>query len=95
MVGPDWIYGVTVTIGAFISGAHMPLFALGLSQALVAYYMGWETTHQELEKISTLFCCGAVFSVIVHAIEHLSFGIMEERLTLRVREMMFTGKYVV
>ncbi|KAJ6415530.1 hypothetical protein OIU84_004348 [Salix udensis] len=34
MVGPDWIYGVLGTIGAFIAGAQMPLFALGVSQAL-------------------------------------------------------------
>ncbi|GAV77509.1 ABC_tran domain-containing protein/ABC_membrane domain-containing protein [Cephalotus follicularis] len=91
MVGPDWTYGVFGTIGAFIAGAQMPLFALGVSQALVAYYMGWEATRHEVKKISTLFCCGAVITVISHAIEHLSFGIMGERLTLRARENMFSA----
>ncbi|KAI9125379.1 hypothetical protein K1719_003995 [Acacia pycnantha] len=33
----------------------------------------------------------SIVTVIVHAIEHLSFGIMGERLTLRVREMMFSA----
>jgi ATP-binding cassette subfamily B (MDR/TAP) protein 1 len=78
-------------MGAFIAGSAMPLFALGVSQALVAYYMDWDTTRHEVKKIAILFCCGAAISVIVYAVEHLSFGIMGERLTLRVREMMFSG----
>ncbi|XP_057977379.1 ABC transporter B family member 2-like isoform X2 [Malania oleifera] len=91
MVGPDWIYGVFGTIGALIAGAQMPLFALGVSQALVSYYMDWDTTRHEIKKIALLFAGGAVVTVIVHAIEHLCFGIMGERLTLRVREMMFSA----
>ncbi|KAJ7943849.1 ABC transporter B family-like protein [Quillaja saponaria] len=91
MIGPDWYYGVFGTIGAFIAGAQMPLFALGVSQALVAFYMDWDTTRLEIRKIAFLFCGAAVITVIVHAIEHLSFGIMGERLTLRVREMMFSA----
>ncbi|KAJ0053668.1 hypothetical protein Pint_03486 [Pistacia integerrima] len=91
MVRPDWMYGVVGTIGALIAGAQMPLFALGVSQALVSYYMDWDTTCREVKKITILFICGAVVTVIVHAIEHLCFGIMGERLTLRVREMMFSA----
>lgn len=91
MIGPDWYYGVFGTVTALIAGAQMPLFALGVSQALVAYYMDWETTCHEVKKIAILFCCAAVITVIIHAIEHLCFGIMGERLTLRVREGMFSG----
>ncbi|CAK7356101.1 unnamed protein product [Dovyalis caffra] len=91
MIGPDWIYGVIGTICAFITGAVMPLFSLGLSQALVAFYMDWDTTRQEIKKIVILYCCGAVITVVVYGIEHLCFGIMGERLTLRVREMMFSA----
>lgn len=94
MVRPDWMYGVVGTIGALIAGAQMPLFALGVSQALVSYYMDWDTTCREVKKITILFACAAVVTVIVHAIEHLCFGIMGERLTLRVREMMFSGKLI-
>ncbi|KAE9459308.1 hypothetical protein C3L33_08798, partial [Rhododendron williamsianum] len=55
MVGPEWIYGVAGTICALIAGAQMPLFALGISQALVSYYMDWDTTTREVKKISLLF----------------------------------------
>ncbi|KAH7862550.1 hypothetical protein Vadar_006352 [Vaccinium darrowii] len=61
------------------------------SMALVSYYMDWDTTCREVKKISLLFCGGAAITVIVHVITHLSFGIMGERLTLRVREMMFSA----
>ncbi|TKW41019.1 hypothetical protein SEVIR_1G286100v4 [Setaria viridis] len=91
MVRPDWFFGVSGTLSAFVAGSQMPLFALGVTQALVSYYMGWETTKQEVRKISVLFCCGAVLTVVFHVIEHLSFGIMGERLTLRVREKMFSA----
>ncbi|KAL6979890.1 (ABC) transporter [Sarracenia purpurea var. burkii] len=91
MVGPDWTYGISGTVCAVIAGAQMPLFALGISQALVSYYMDWETTRHEVKKIALLFCGGAIITVIVHVIAHLSFGIMGERLTLRVREMMFSA----
>ncbi|GMP95467.1 hypothetical protein CsSME_00044507 [Camellia sinensis var. sinensis] len=91
MVGPDWMYGVSGTICALIAGAQVPLFALGVTQALVSYYMDWDITCREVKKIALLFCGGAFITVIVHAIAHLSFGIMGERLTLRVREMMFSA----
>ncbi|KAF5938716.1 hypothetical protein HYC85_022975 [Camellia sinensis] len=91
MVGPDWMYGVSGTICALIAGAQVPLFALGVTQALVSYYLDWDITCREVKKIALLFCGGAFITVIVHAIAHLSFGIMGERLTLRVREMMFSA----
>ncbi|KVH95222.1 AAA+ ATPase domain-containing protein [Cynara cardunculus var. scolymus] len=91
MIRPDWAYGLTGTIGALIAGSLMPLFALGISQALVAYYMDWETTQHEVRKIAVLFCLGAGVSITVYAITHLCFGIMAERLTLRVRQKMFSA----
>ncbi|XP_060207621.1 ABC transporter B family member 2-like [Lycium barbarum] len=91
MIRPEWHYGVIGTICAFIAGAQMPLFALGVSQALVSYYMDWDTTRHEVKKICFLFLGAAVLTVIVHTIAHSCFGIIGERLTLRVREMMFSA----
>ncbi|ESQ35784.1 hypothetical protein EUTSA_v10009914mg [Eutrema salsugineum] len=91
MIRPDWKYGIFGTLGSLIAGSQMPLFALGISQALVSYYMDWETTQHEVKRISIFFCCASVITVIAHAIEHTTFGIMGERLTLRVRQMMFSA----
>lgn len=93
MIRPDWKYGLCGTVGSLIAGSQMPLFALGISKALVSYYMDWDTTQKEVKKISILFCCASVITVIAHAIEHTTFGIMGERLTLRVRQMMFSGMH--
>ncbi|KAJ4799912.1 ABC transporter B family member 2 [Rhynchospora pubera] len=91
MVRPDWMFGVVGTLSSFVTGSQMPLFALGVTQALVSYYMGWEETQREVKKIAFLFCGGAVLTVIFHVLVHLNFGIMGERLTLRVRERMFAA----
>ncbi|KAL8141756.1 LOW QUALITY PROTEIN: hypothetical protein V2J09_014788 [Rumex salicifolius] len=91
MVAPDWVYGVCGTIFGLIAGSEMPLFALGVTQALVSFYMDWDTTKHEVRKISLLFCGGAVASVLVHGGAHTCFGIIGERLTLRVREKMFSA----
>nr|DAD17830.1 TPA_asm: hypothetical protein HUJ06_019293 [Nelumbo nucifera] len=91
MVLPDWIYIIYGVTGAIMSGAQMPLFALGVTEALVAYYMDWNTTRHQIKKIAFLFCGGAAATIIFHSIEHLSFGIIGERLTLRVREKMFAA----
>ncbi|XP_078438546.1 ABC transporter B family member 2-like isoform X2 [Wolffia australiana] len=89
MVRPDWICGLLGTLGALAGGAEMPLFALGVTQALVSYYSGWESTKEEVKKITLLFAGGALLALFVHFLAHFNFGIMGERLTLRVRERMF------
>ncbi|XP_021852346.1 ABC transporter B family member 2 isoform X1 [Spinacia oleracea] len=91
LVGPDWIYGVFGTIFCLMAGAEMPLFALGVTQALVSYYEVWDVTQTEIRKIALLFCGGAVVCVFNHGLAHTCFGIMGERLTLRVREKMFSA----
>ncbi|KAL1222819.1 ABC transporter B family member 10 [Cardamine amara subsp. amara] len=92
MIGPDWKYGISGVLGSFIAGCQMPLFALGIAQALVSYYSAeWDITKHEVKKISILFCFASVITVISHVIEHTSFGIMGERLTLRVRQKMFSA----
>ncbi|TKY58289.1 ABC transporter B family member 10 [Spatholobus suberectus] len=94
MIGPDWLYGVFGTLGAFIAGAQMPLFALGISHALVAYYMDWDTTRHEVKKIAFLFCGAAVLTITAHAIEHLSFGIMGNDLPFGERKNVFRKAYL-
>lgn len=94
MANPDWIFGLLGTISAFIVGIQIPLFALGITQALVAYYMDWETTQREIRKLVGLFCGAAIVAIFSHSTEHLSFGVLGHRLTLRVRERMFAGNFL-
>ncbi|CAN6486540.1 unnamed protein product [Victoria cruziana] len=89
MATPDWVYAIWGVMGAIVSGAQFPLFALGVSQALVVYYSDWETCKAEIKKIALLFTGASAVTLVAHTVEHLSFGIIGERLTLRVRQMMF------
>ncbi|KAH9617304.1 hypothetical protein KSS87_010252 [Heliosperma pusillum] len=91
LLGPDWRYGVFGSICCFMAGAEMPLFALGVTQALVSFYTEWDITKREVKKIALLFCGGAVAAIFTHGFAHTCFGIMGERLTLRVRQMMFSA----
>ncbi|CAO2819633.1 unnamed protein product [Amaranthus hypochondriacus] len=91
LIRPDWLYGFFGTIFCLMAGAEMPLFALGVTQALVSYYEVWDVTKTEVKKIALLFCGGAVVSIFNHGFAHTFFGIMGERLTLRVRQKMFSA----
>ena len=93
MAAPDWMYGVLGTLGAIFAGAQMPLFALGITQGMVSLYSAdYNYTKSEIRKICLLFCTAAVLTVFAHLVEYINFAIMGERLTLRVREMMFAGE---
>ncbi|KAJ0968076.1 hypothetical protein J5N97_024993 [Dioscorea zingiberensis] len=89
MVGPDWIFGLLGTIGALVTGAQMPVFTLYMTQALVAFYMDWKSTQREIRKIALFFCGASLLTLVSHTMQHFNFGIMGERLVLRVREKVF------
>ncbi|PIA58610.1 hypothetical protein AQUCO_00500504v1 [Aquilegia coerulea] len=91
LAAPDYIYGLFGMLGAIGAGSQIPLFALGMTQALVAYYKEWNETQKDIRTIALLFLAGAFLNIVFYTIEHFSFGIMGERLALRVREMMFSA----
>ncbi|PIA58603.1 hypothetical protein AQUCO_00500501v1 [Aquilegia coerulea] len=91
LAAPDYTYGLFGMLGAIGAGSQIPLFALGMTQALVAYYKEWNETQKDIRTIALLFLAGAFLNIVFYTIEHFSFGIMGERLALRVREMMFSA----
>lgn len=91
MASPDWVFGLFGTLSSFIVGIQAPLFALGLSRTLVTYYMDWESTQREIRKLVVLFGSAAVASMFAHSAEQFSFGILGQRLVLRIRERMFAA----
>lgn len=88
----EWPYGLLGAFGAITAGAETPLFALAISQSLVAFYSPDESYMKyEINKIAKIFCGAAVATVFFYWCEHYFFGIVGERLTMRVREMMFSA----
>ncbi|KAL2641264.1 hypothetical protein R1flu_008851 [Riccia fluitans] len=87
---PEWPYAVVGTIGAVMAGAETPLFALAITQLLITYYNpDHDFVRSEVRRICTIFSAATIVTVVIYILQHYYYGIMGERLTMRVREMMF------
>ena len=89
---PEWPYGLMGMLGAITAGGSMPLFVLGITEGLIAFYSlvpGY--LPQEIRKLSILFLCAGIATLLFFVTEHYFFGVMGENVTLRVRRLMFTG----
>ncbi|KAG6555321.1 hypothetical protein Mapa_003364 [Marchantia paleacea] len=87
---PEWPYAVLGTLGAIMAGGETPLFALAITQMLITFYNpDQEFIKSEVRRICTIFSAATVVTVLIYILQHYYYGIMGERLTMRVREMMF------
>ncbi|KAL3698915.1 hypothetical protein R1sor_012991 [Riccia sorocarpa] len=87
---PEWPQAVLGTIGAAMAGAETPLFALAITQVLITFYNpDHDFVRSEVRKICIIFSAGTVVTLLIYILQHYYYGIMGERLTMRVREMMF------
>eukprot|EP00250_Pteridium_aquilinum_P016650 c23221_g1_i2 orf=460-2652(-) len=92
MNSQEWPYGLLGAFGAIAAGAETPLFALAITQSLVAFYSpDTDYMKHEVSKIALIFCGAGVVTVFFYWCEHYFFGIVGERLTIQVREMMFSA----
>ncbi|KAJ7542537.1 hypothetical protein O6H91_10G110600 [Diphasiastrum complanatum] len=88
----EWRFGLLGGMGAILAGAETPFFAFGITQALVTFYdPNVSYQKREITKISLVFSGATVATVLFFVLQHYFFGIMGERLTMRVRRMMFTA----
>eukprot|EP00249_Psilotum_nudum_P015453 c25333_g3_i2 orf=348-4094(+) len=89
---PEWPYSVLGTLGAIGAGGSLPFLTLGVTQALVAFYsfiQGYMS--KEIKRLSLMFCGGALATAVCFILEHYSFGVMSENVTLRIRERMLSA----
>lgn len=89
---PEWPYAVLGSIGAILAGMEAPLFALGISHILTAFYSpnGSEIKH-EVQKMALIFVAVAVITIPIYLLQHYFYTLMGERLTTRVRLSMFSA----
>lgn len=98
----EWLYAVLGSIGAAIFGSFNPLLAYVIALIVTAYYRGGEGgehshddrrhLRQEVDKWCLIIACMGVVTVVANFLQHFYFGIMGEKMTERVRRMMFSGK---
>ncbi|MQL80662.1 hypothetical protein Taro_013126 [Colocasia esculenta] len=90
----EWLYALLGSIGAAIFGSFNPLLAYTLSLIVGAYYSRGREGHElrhEVNKWCLIIACMGIVTVIANFLQHFYFGIMGEKMTERVRRMMFSA----
>lgn len=89
---PEWPHAILGSVGAVLAGMEAPLFALGITHILAAFYSptGSEIKH-EVDRVALIFVVLAVVTVPIYLLQHYFYTLMGERLTTRVRLLMFSG----
>lgn len=91
---PEWPYALLGSVGAVLAGMEAPLFALGITQILSAFYSpGGSQIKHEVERVSLIFVGAAVVTIPIYLLQHYFYTLMGERLTSRVRLFMFSGQF--
>ncbi|KAM5565167.1 ABC transporter B family member 13-like [Rosa sericea] len=88
----EWPYAILGSVGAILAGMEAPLFALGITHILAAFYAptGSEIKH-EVNKVTLMFVVLAGITVPMYLLQHYFYTLMGERLTSRVRLLMFSA----
>ncbi|KAG6602354.1 ABC transporter B family member 20, partial [Cucurbita argyrosperma subsp. sororia] len=89
----EWLYAVLGGLGAAIFGSFNPLLAYVIALIITAYYKRDEghSLKHEVDKWCLIIACMGFVTVIANFLQHFYFGIMGEKMTERVRRMMFSA----
>jgi ATP-binding cassette subfamily B (MDR/TAP) protein 1 len=89
----EWLYALLGSIGAAAFGSFNPLLAYVVGLVVAAYYRIDDQHHlaQEVDKWCLIIGCMGIVTVIANFLQHFYFGIMGEKMTERIRRMMFSG----
>ncbi|XP_031257574.1 ABC transporter B family member 20 [Pistacia vera] len=89
----EWLYAVLGSIGAAIFGSFNPLLAYVIALIVTTYYRHDDHHHlrQEVDKWCLIIACMGIVTVVANFLQHFYFGIMGEKMTERVRRMMFSA----
>jgi ATP-binding cassette subfamily B (MDR/TAP) protein 1 len=80
------------SIGAAIFGSFNPLLAYVISLIVTAYYRQEHHLRQDVDRWCLMIAIMGIVTVVANFLQHFYFGIMGEKMTERVRRMMFSGK---
>ncbi|KAK1355391.1 Multidrug resistance 6 [Heracleum sosnowskyi] len=88
----EWLYAVLGSIGAAIFGSFNPLLAYVIALIVTTYY-NKDKHHfrEDVDKWCLIIACMGVVTVVANFLQHFYFGIMGEKMTERIRRMMFSA----
>ncbi|KAK1312282.1 ABC transporter B family member 6 [Acorus calamus] len=88
----EWFYALLGSMGAAIFGSFNPLLAYVLALIVTAYYRSEShERHHDVNKWCLVIACMGIVTVFANFLQHFYFGIMGEKMTERVRRMMFSA----
>ncbi|XP_071707188.1 ABC transporter B family member 6 [Rutidosis leptorrhynchoides] len=91
----EWLYAVLGSTGAAIFGSFNPLLAYVIALIVMAYYRNEidrrNNIRDDVNKWCLIIACMGFVTVIANFLQHFYFGIMGEKMTERVRRMMFSA----
>lgn len=89
----EWLYAVLGSTGAAIFGSFNPILAYVIALTVTTYYRTDEKHHmrQEIDRWCLIIAGMGIVTVIANFLQHFYFGIMGEKMTERVRRMMFSA----
>lgn len=89
---PEWPYAVLGSVGAVLAGMEAPLFAFGITHILTAFYSpDLSQMRDEIQRVALIFVAVAVITIPIYLLQHYFYTLMGERLTTRIRLLMFSG----
>ncbi|KAM7480105.1 hypothetical protein LguiA_028318 [Lonicera macranthoides] len=90
MTASDWKSTLLGCIGALCYGIIQPLHSFCLGAVLSVYFIkDHDEIRSEIRKYCFAFLTFAVFAFISNVVQHYYFGVMGERLTKKIREVIF------
>ncbi|WVY89008.1 hypothetical protein V8G54_037946 (chloroplast) [Vigna mungo] len=89
---PEWPYAILGSVGAILAGMEAPLFALGITHILTAFYSPQSSKiKQEVDRVALIFLGVALITIPIYLLLHYFYTLMGEHLTARVRLLMFSA----
>ncbi|KAI3801449.1 hypothetical protein L1987_29554 [Smallanthus sonchifolius] len=87
---PDWLYAVLGSVGASIFGSLRPILAYVVGLVVTAYYRR-DASRFHVDKWCLIIACMAIVVLVATVLQHFYFGIVGEKMTERIRRMMFSA----
>ncbi|KAH6761970.1 P-glycoprotein 20 [Perilla frutescens var. hirtella] len=88
----EWLYAVLGSTGAAIFGSFNPILAYVIALVVTAYYRKNDHhTREEINRWCLIITGMGIVTVVANFLQHFYFGIMGEKMTERVRRMMFSA----
>nr|GEV38438.1 ABC transporter B family member 19-like [Tanacetum cinerariifolium] len=87
---PEWLYAVLGCLGASIFGSFRPILAYVVGLIVTAYYKP-DASHFDVDKWCLIIGCMAIIVLVATVLQHFYSGIMGEKMTERIRRMMFSA----